>query len=170
MRTDKHTSGLVVITDDNAEINEGLSYFHADYYTVLASGSLVYTFEVGAVDAHFLYNISSSQFGFTFITHEGVTANNDGTVLTPINHDRTSSKTSSVVLRLNPTGLNVAGATQLRRGYDGTATNPVRGIGGSASLGRKVILKPLTKYSLVITNLSTASPNDIMVTLGWDEI
>lgn len=169
-RIDPDSGCSVFILDSDAEINEGLSYFYSDYVSVAGGKTLICTIQVNTKSLHFLYGITSSQFGFSFIASEGVTANEDGTEITPRNSNRNHPDASSVSIRLNPTGFNKIGATQLRRGYDGTVTNPAKGTGGSIAFGKKVILKANTKYALEITNLAPNATNDIMLNIVWDEL
>lgn len=166
--TDKSGS-YVVIDKDHHEIHEGESYFHSDFYTVAASGSLNFVFQIDGKNLHYIYTINSDQAGYTFVTFEGVTSDNNGTLITPRNHNREYADASTGVLRLNPTNIVTTGATQLRRGYAGTATNPAQRTGGSVIRTSEVILKKNTKYLLRITNLSSSVTNDIQVGMDWYE-
>lgn len=168
MRTDI-TNSNVNIDFEHHQIHSGNNYFYQDYITVGNVGVLDYVLQTGSKSIHYTYTVNSDQAGFTFITMSPVTADSDGTLITPFNNNTTSQNKSTVTLRLNPSNIVTTGATTIRKGYAGTATNPAQRTGGSIDRNAEVILKPNTKYLLRITNLSTNN-NDIQVGMLWYEV
>jgi hypothetical protein len=125
--------------------------------------------DVDGFDNHFTYSVNSDQAGFKLDSYEDITYNaGTGTLLNILNSNRCSTNATSSIIRLNPTGISLVGATTLRRGYAGTASNPSNRTGGNVSRNFEVILCPSKKYLIRITNLSSSN-NDIQVTFSYYE-
>lgn len=164
------TGSYISIDLEHHEIHEGEAYFYSNYHTVLASGSLNFVFLIGNKNIHYVYTINSDQAGYYFSTYEGITSDDNGTLITPRNHNREYTDASTGTLRLNPTNIVTTGAILLRNGYAGTAVNPSQRTGGSISRSNEVILKKNTRYLLRITNMSSSVSNDIQVGMDWYEV
>jgi hypothetical protein len=165
---DDLTEAQVSIDYNHHEIHEGNHFFYASYITLGNAAVGDYVLAIGAKPLHFVFSLSSDIAGFSLLTYENVTANNDGTLITATNNNRTINKLSTAVLRYNPTSIVITGAVLLRSQKVGVGGTPSSRVGGSINRSDEVILKANTKYLLRITNLSTSN-NDINIGMTWYE-
>lgn len=166
---DPLNSGIATLDIEHYEIHEGDHFLYSGVMALGSGATGLYTIQVGVKPIHFVYSVAGNDAGISGNTYENVVANNDGTLLATPNNNRMSLTTSTMVLRLNPTGLNTTGSTLLREFRAGTGGTPATRVSGSVNRGNEVILKSNTKYSLSITNLATAT-NNVSVDMSWYEL
>ena len=166
---DPLNSAIATIDVEHYEIHEGDHFFFSNVIVLGNGATGLYTIQVGAKPAHFVFSVSGNDAGISGNTYENVVANDNGTLLVIKNNNRMSSNTSLAVLRYNPTGLNTTGSILLREFRAGTGGTPSQRQSGSVSRGNEIILKSNTKYSISITNLATAT-NNISVDMNWYEL
>jgi hypothetical protein len=162
-------TGLIgTIEMEHHEIHEGEHFFIQEYTEVANAGVLNYVFVTGAKDVHMTFGMSGADAGFILQTYEGVTADSDGTLITPLNNKRAATLASTVVVRKNPGNIVTTAATLLRSGRYGSGGAVSTRREGNMSRGNEAILKKATKYLVRLTNLST-SANNINVDFNWYE-
>ena len=166
---DPLNSAISTMDIEHYEIHEGDHFLCSCVQAVAGSATIDYVLSIGSKPAHLVFSIIGNEAGISGITCENITSNNDGTLVTPINNNRLSSNTSTLTNRVNPTNINITGATLLRSFRSGTGGTPSQRKSGSVERSREVILKPNTKYLIRTTNLST-STNNISFDFSWYEL
>lgn len=166
---DPLNSAIATMDVEHYEIHEGDHFFCSCVQAMAGNATIDYVLSIGNKPAHLVFSIIGNDAGISGNTYENITANNDGTLVTPINNNRLSSNTSSIVNRLNPTGVNITNALILRPFRSGTGGTPSQRQSGSIERSREVILKPNTKYLIRTTNLST-STNNVSFDFSWYEL
>lgn len=144
------------------QIHEGNGYracvFTADLDT---NGVFGVSITVGSIRPHMLIDIDAiNEAGIVFL--EGVTqAISSSNIMSLVNKDRNSSKTSTVSMHYNPT-ISVSGTVLLSSNYgDGKKS------GADVSARDEWILKTDTSYNVSVT--SGAENNKVNLTLEWYE-
>lgn len=150
------------------EIHEGEHFFIQNYIEVVGSGVLNHVWLTGAKDVHMTFSVNGADAGIILQTYEGVTADSDGTLLTPLNNKRESLTASTVTVRRNPGNIVTTNATLLRSSRLGTSGGVAQRTSGNIDRGNEAILKKNTKYLVRVTNLSS-SANNINVDYQWYE-
>ena len=166
---DTITNSIGTIDTEHREIHKGNHFFYANTYEIAGSTTTNFILQTGAKEIHFTFALSSTVAGISYDTYEEVTANEDGTLVTPLNNYRESASATTVTIRLNPTGISTVGATLLRAIRSGNAGATAFQTSGNVDRGNEVIFKANTKYLLAITNLS-ASTNYINFDANWYEL
>lgn len=142
LKADSSTSVLTTIDYGHHEIHAGSHYFVQGVdYDFDKGDSLVFSTCVpddGTKDIHMLFEISSSGICSVLVTESDSTSG--GTLITPKNNNRNSSKTSILTLRFQPT-IQSIGDTLLQAGWgaSGQGNNP--GFGGASARDDEIILK-----------------------------
>lgn len=166
---DTATNNLGIIETEHKEIHEGNHFFNSYLLSMTGNATYDWVLITGEKYAHVTFTLQTAEAGFSFITYEGITANNDGTIVPNIlNNNRNSANASTILFRLAPTGVVTIGSQQVRQGHYGTAAGTGNSVGGSVTRENELILKPNTKYLLRITNLS-AQANRMNITHSWYE-
>ena len=166
---DPLNSAISTMDVEHYEIHEGDHFLCSSVQSVTGNATIDYVLSIGSKPAHLVFSIIGNDAGINGATYEGVTSNNDGTLVTPINNNRLSSNTSTLTNRVNPTNINITGATLLRSFRSGTGGTPSQRKSGSVERSREVILKTNTKYLIRTTNLSSAT-NNVSIDISWYEI
>jgi hypothetical protein len=162
-------SGATVVIDlDHAKVHCGYHFFQAGVFELASGASMNVVVEVNERRPHMVFTISSTTAGFTVLTREGITANEDGTLLPILNNNRSHTNGNTTILRLNPTGVNTTGSIIIREARLGT-TGGGNAEGGNINRGNEIIMKADTKYLLTITNLG-AQVNHINLMHEWYEV
>lgn len=147
---------LTTIDSEHRLIHDGMYFsFNASFSALAASGTFDLVFEVPAGTFPHLrsWNYSLSDGPCRLDLWEGVTASEDGTVITPTNNNRNSSNTAGTVVRQDPT-ISANGESLLEDVYvpdpgGGFFTSPGT---AAADLSEEWVLRPSTKYALRLTN------------------
>ncbi len=162
-------TGLIGTIDTvHHEIHEGEHFFIQNYIEVAGNGVLNHVWLTGAKDVHMTFSVNGAEAGIILQTYEGVTADADGTLLTPLNNKRSSLTASTATVRRNPGNIVTTSATLLRSSRLGTAGGVSQRTSGNIDRGNEAILKQNTKYLIRITNLSS-SANNINIDYQWYE-
>jgi len=119
-------------------------------------------------ELHMVFQVFSAG-DMTMDVYETITANADGTVLTPIANNRNNIQAANGTFRLNPTGINTAGATFSTSYRSGTAGGFLGAgqQGGAFNRGNELILKASTKYLWRFT--SNQADNWLSYVAEWYE-
>jgi len=150
-------------------IDDGKAFFNSKVLSIPANQTVNWVIETGNKDAHLKFKIASNEGAIYFSTYEGITANEDGTLQTILNNDRSSNNVSTLKMRLEPTGIVIDDSIMIREDRLGASGTPSQRSGGSATDGGKLILKNNTKYLLRTQNLIN-STNNVSLTHVWYEI
>ena len=152
---DRSTGAIKCIDYPHAEVHSGSAYTIANTISIAAAATASFILETPNTTkwAHLTFQATALSGPATFELYEGVSANADGTLATPINNNRNSTKTSGLVVRLNPTGIS--GGSLLSKAQTGSAGSGFFSTGlsgGMISRDSEYILKQNTKYEIRITN------------------
>lgn len=144
-------SGIVVtIPTEHHQVHDEVSYSCVDYdadVDIAAPKWWIIVTTDTADRHHFVLQISADG-AFLAEIFEGITSDDPGTALTPVNSDRNSANTTSLIFGYDPT--NPAGGTKIFNDLVGT-TNPKTRFGGTMRNGAEYILKQNVKYGIKIT-------------------
>jgi hypothetical protein len=166
---DNDVKGIVTIEAEHSRIHRGSHYFISNYIAMANATTYNVILEAPAVECHFIFTLSSNEFGFSLATYEGVTADANGTLWVPLNNNRNSTNAALTKLRLDPTNVVTTGATVIRAGILGTAGGTSQRSGGTLERLSETILKKNTKYLIRIVNLGN-STNNLNYTCSWYEV
>lgn len=166
------TQAWNTITTDHASIHEGKLFYAYSKSSILAAGTLKFTFTTPAASTgkyvHFRPSIiSTSGDKVTMTMTEIPTAVSGGTTLASYNRNRISTVTPESVLK---TGVTLTeSATVVDIAYIGGGT----GVGGTQSgagttEADEIVLKQETVYSITLLNES-ASANTVFMKIKWYE-
>lgn len=139
---------------------EGKSFSYEDYLIFGASEKKTVVFDAtectcGSVEFESI--VFSATSGPVLIDYfAGVTANEDGTVLSQSNRLPSSGIVSQAVLRLNPTGVVLPATKFSGDMVPATGLNPNTSTGSSTTGGLRFELLPGLKYAFTIENLDGA--------------
>ena len=165
---DTVTDALVVMEVEHHEIHEGDFYEVPNIINITNGNTYAISILTNATkQVHFkTEKLASSGEKISIGLQEGVTIAG-GSAVIPINHNRTSTKTSSVVVKTGVT-LSTAGTT-VSVGYIGGGTG-VGGNsnGGDSSVSNEYILKTSTNYGVVIVNNGVGA-STVLTSLQWYE-
>lgn len=132
----------------------GKHFFDGRVLEIPANQTWYWVVEVGANRPHMTFEVSPTNGGVAIITYEGITANEDGTLITPLNNNREATNLPTTKFRLNPTGISTASATYMRGARIGTVGGIAQRSGGNLYRSNELAFKRNTKYLLVIQNLN----------------
>lgn len=144
------------------KIHSGNHYF-LDGYTVLGDGdtlAISVTTPNTAEWSHVIFDISSS-LGMHTELWEGATSTTGGVAVTPVNNNRNSANTSSLVFAQAPTFV-LGGATKISK--PGWGSNKA---GGATSIIDEIIFKQNTIYIRLF--ISDANTNTVGFKVGFYE-
>jgi hypothetical protein len=166
---DNDVKGMVTIEAEHSRIHRGTHYFVSNYIAMANVTTYNVILEAPAVECHFIFTLYSNEFGFSLATYEGVTADANGTLWTPLNNNRNSTNVALTKLRLDPTNVVTTGATIIRAGIIGTAGGTSQRSGGTIERLSECILKKNTKYLIRIVNLGNTT-NNLNYICSWYEV
>ena len=167
------THAVKQISTDHAYIHEGLLFCYPVKVAIAAGQTYKVTFKTPAVTTSGIrvhYRpafISSSGDKVTVTTYESASGNSGGSAVTPINRNRASTKTATVVVTVGQTVTSNGVIVDMQ--YIGGGT----GVGGTesgavASAEDEIYMGSDNLYNIVILNES-ADSNTVMVMLHWYE-
>jgi hypothetical protein len=160
---DADTGNIVNIPHDHHEVHEGDAYIISDVQNVNSTTiQWQITTPDTVVEPHVEFNIDCTGEMYVVVTEGSDRV--DGTPLLPINRNRRSIKTATVIASITPTGGTTDGTTTLRIlrvGSTGMGSMTIAS-GGSRGIN-EFILKRNTKYIVSITTYA-----DVFVSLGID--
>lgn len=143
-----------IVTQDGVDnIHKGIGFDVSGIGTLANNASAIFMANVGSLPLHFNgFEVSASAGATKIEIFESPTTTANGTAITPLNKNRSSTRTSLTSVYFNPTVS--ANGTLL-------ATRQILSIGGGAhtegggtGISSEWVLKPNTKYIVKITNLS----------------
>ena len=177
---DPTTHALIALDSVHHEIHEGKTYrIDVSNDALGNNASLTIDFLTPATGPliHFTSGVSTGNVA-KLAFYEGVELTSNGTAVTPLNANRSTSRESAMQFAFKDSTLVTTNATELnlRRigtapgggsgGGGGTGSPNAQGTGGVLTASRpEFILKPNTWYSLVVTNICG---EDQAVWLGVD--
>lgn len=154
---DKISNNLVAIETEHSSVHDGDHYTIKDFASLNTGVTTNFIIETPAAPvAHFKFNVASMTGAIDIEFRETVVAASDGTAITPVNNNRISTKTSSLVFRRDPTGIT-DGTSILTRERIGSGTNPSNRLAGVGTRNEEFVLKPSTKYQVKIVNQAGAA-------------
>jgi len=153
---DRATLALNTIDYEHHEIHSGSHYFVSSFSSLAASGTINFCYLTPNTTSwhHMLWDIESTSEA-QFKVFEGADFDTGGTLVTPYNSDRNSTKTSAAVIRLNAS-VTTAG-TILKQKSWGVSGIPSKVLGGGSRSNNELILKQNTKYVFQIINITGAN-------------
>ena len=161
--------GLVSMDPSHHELHEGNFYSVSEQLQLGAGVTQDYLFTVPATAdfAHCGFGVTTTDGPASFYVYEG--ADRTGSVqITPFNHRRDSSNTSSFLVYKGHTG----GTTDGTLIYPTYGSNGIRvgtrGVSASAGSAQEIITKTSTKYIFRVINNHTSN-NYIFVEFNWYE-
>lgn len=154
---------LIFILSTHHQIHEGIDFSHSSQVTLGNGATRQFIFVTPNITrwAHFNLSMARSSGEANISIHEGVTADADGTSITPINSNRNSATTSVMTLTHTPT--NPVGTTLIFEEHWGNGKN----IGGQSGIRSEMNFKQNTRYLITIT--SEIAANDVSWVLNWYE-
>lgn len=149
--TDEFTGFGVEITGDHSYIHRGMAFT-----AVIDAGSISSAYKISfttpAATVGYVHwrpiGITTSANYVAMALYEG-DAYTSGTAVTPINRNRNNVAASGVSMVKGST-VTPAG-TVIDIGGFGTAGNPAAAMGGAGGANEELVLKPATKYTLLLT-------------------
>jgi len=161
------TGALVTIDLVHHEVHEGefysVSYKTADASPLADNATLCYVITTGAKYVHFFgLGACGGDAEVEFTEAPTITG---GTAMTPYNHQRYSTNTSTVTVVRDPT-VNTAGTVLVN--YLMPGGQGPRAVGGTGVDRNEWILKTSTKYMLRITNRS-GNTQPASLAMNWYE-
>lgn len=144
-RLDSATHVWSTIDYEHHEIHGGSHYIVASFTNLAAAGTVNFcaTTTDSSLWTHFLWEIQSTN-ETQLKLFEGAGYGTDGTVITPLNSDRNSTKISTMDLRLNAT-ITTAGTAIMQQAF-GVSGTPVTSEGGQNRATSEVIFKQGSSY------------------------
>jgi len=156
MRLDPESLAATVIQSVHHHIHQGEHFSVIGYDSLDATETTEFIIETPSdKDIHMAFAYSSNK-AFTFEMWEDVTYTG-GTATSPINSNRQSSNTSSLLVKKNPTTVDTASATKLIEisiGAGGGPFNPTEII---SSRENEIILKQNAIYYYKLTSNENSS-------------
>ena len=178
VRIDASTSAWNIVDYVHHEVHAG-SHYHADFHAtaLAADADLICAFKTPdtAKWTHLIIS-AEGRAEFRVEIFETVTwTTNTGTAYAPINNNRNSVKTSTLLgdstgafvaneLVQDPTGLNIGAATLIYADHHGAG----RTEGGGGESRHEFVLKQNTQYAIVLT-MEAVGGNDADLELDWYE-
>jgi len=163
---DGSTKTIITIDYAHHEVHGGSSFTTSDVVNVdTTTVKWMITTSSSSAHAHFQPIVECTGEMYEVFT-EGADRT-DGTLLTEVNRERNSSKTSGLTISRTPTGGTTDGATTLRTlrvGSTGVGSKTVASGGSRAN--SEFVLKPSTKYILSITTYANVY---VSLHLDWYE-
>ena len=166
LEKDPYSGCLGSIDSAHLRVHKGQAYTASYYDAALAdttSISILFTTD-STTYPHIITSVSSSG-NASVLFYEGATTSNDGTAVVTINRNRNSSNVNGLTVTHTPTVTT--NGTLIYEDYI-PAGEKSKATGGSDGWGDELVLKPSTKYLLVLTNDSGASAI-VSVSAGWYE-
>jgi hypothetical protein len=162
------TQAFRTIEVEHNNIHEGVFFEYPIIGSLPAAGTFVFSLKTPAEEYVHYRNekLACSGDKLSIALQEGATLTG-GTTVSAINHNRVSSKVSSMIVKVDAT-LTTAGTT-ISIGYigGGTGVGGTRG-GGETSQSNEYVLKRDTVYAVIVTNNSAAT-NTIVLSPQWYE-
>ena len=169
--SERLTSAIRTIETEHSYIHEGIFFESYNKFTLAAGATRVITLKAAA--GKYLHyrptSLVTSADKVLIEFYEGATVTAaTGAAITPANHDRNSSLTSTTTLLDAPTVT--ANGTKFAQVYipGATGTGGTRTGQSAGTSGSEWVLKPNTVYLIRVTNGSSGS-NDIQVNFQWYE-
>lgn len=158
---DSATGDWITVSVEHSEIHEGDLYSYSDVFDIPNSGNrtILFITPPGPQLLHMFFEMDAEAEGEMYF-FESPTISNNGTLVTAINRNRTSSNVAESILFTDPT--STANGTLLRQRHWGSG----KATGGSAEMFGEFILLPSTNYILRIVNFTT-SPNHCSTEITW---
>lgn len=163
------SKNIGIIETEHKKVHEGEHFFYANYIELGNGATTNIVLETDSKVPHLTFEVSSTDYGFTYESYEDITCDADGSLLTALNNNRLSETLPTMVFRLNPSNIVTTSATPLRRIRSGTAKGGSNAKSGNESRATELILKHETKYLLKITNLAS-STNYVNLKIDWYEV
>lgn len=163
--------GVLITIPYNTQQTHSGKFFFSNFYnaSVASSGTIDILVETSSRYSPHLAVMVDVGAASTLSIYEGVTASNNGTPLTAVNANRTSTKVATAAIYQTPTITNTGTTLMLDHYIAGGATgNPVGGSSTDFARVTELVLKLSTKYLFRVTNRS-ASATAASVQLGWFE-
>jgi len=164
---DESSNALTTILLPHHKIHEGNHYFVASFNTVDDGDNLDFcvTTPNNLNEFHMVFDVQSTS-QLEIYLYEDADFDNDGTTITPINSNRNSSNSSTLIIKLNNT-INDTGTLLSKQSW-GTAINPIKVTGGGFGRETEIILKSNTKY--LFRFISRSNGNLVNYRSTWYEI
>lgn len=148
----------ICLEAEHATIHDGIHFVVENFITLgsgVTSNMIIET--PASQSAHFVFETYALDGAAEFEFRTDASTTSNGTIYTPINNNRISSNTSSLVFRLDPS--TVTDGTLMTRSRIGSGTIPTDKSGGNIQRNREFILKPSSKYQIKIINQAGATNN-----------
>lgn len=164
MKIDRSNTDVVIDYVHWRVHNQSAYVAHTFNSNLSASTSIILQIKTDSRRVHMSFEVDATLSG-TILWREGDTiTDGSGTSVISYNLDRSSDKTSTVILKKDPT-ITVAG-TILRTVYAGSSQSTK--IGGSIKSGTEYILKSNTNYTILFT--ADANNTSAVITAVWYEV
>jgi hypothetical protein len=170
LRVDKHTDALAQIAEAHFEVHEGEAFFIVNKQDVDSAGSYEMRFKTPDSPKRLHMILAVEGTGHTDVDlYEGTTkTHNTGTVLTAVNRERESKKTSLIEACSTPGGSGDGeNLISMHFGLDTGQGSQREILGGGARDMEEIILARNTAYLLRI--VSGTDGNRVMIVLDWYE-
>jgi hypothetical protein len=165
------SDGVLVTIPYNTQQTHSGRFFYCNFYnaSVASSGTIDILLVTNSRYSPHLGVMVDIGGSATLSIYEAVTTSNDGTTLSAINANRTSSNAATALVYHTPTVTNTGTTLLLDHYIAGGATgNPIGGTSTDFARITELVLKLSTKYLFRVTNRS-ASAVAGSVQLGWFE-
>lgn len=165
---EKFTGFLSTISSDHNYIHAGKGFSLINTATINDGVTLKFSFTTPNVRADstkkYIHwrpaGISTSAAGLGYRLYEASTNISGGSVVTPVNRNRDSSKKSQMTIYQGATATE---GTLIQSMNFGTSGNPVAASGGSGGADHELVLAPNTAYTISLVNLGGANSS-----VTWD--
>jgi len=161
--TDLSTHALNLITYNHHEIHSGNAFYIQNWEQLANGGSTNFLFRTPDTTkwSHFDFEFEN-QVEAEYTILEAVTVTDVGTTITPINRNRNSSNTATLLSYQDAT---YTGGTQIAAGRFGSG----RVFGGKLRDAEERMLKQNTDYIFLIENVTAGATNNINWFFDWYE-
>lgn len=169
---DSFTDFITWISSDHRYIHEGKGFSYVGNSGSLAAGAKYALYiKTPIASAGAYLHIRPAKFSPTAntmtITIAEASTVTGGTVVSPINRNRNSSKLSKAIITAGVT-VSVVG-TVLEQDAGGGGSNPSNNTGGDGGANQEIVLKPDTGYSVEIVNVGATTASTAYFELFWYE-
>lgn len=164
------SNARVSIDYEHNQNHQGRKFFIDQKIVLAGSGSANIVFNVPAgVFPHLVYSIGGNEAGITLKVYEGITSNDDGTLIEPYCANRYLNRESGLKnqIRLNSTNISISGALLLSDTQTGVGgATATRQAGNLTRENERTMAQ--TKYLFQVQNLSTGN-NTVSYNFEWYE-
>lgn len=149
------------------KVHHGEHFFLSDHITIGAGGTALITISVPELFPHLIFSVDSTDL-LSVEVFENVLNVSGGTLITPFNNNRNSSKESALTIKVNSDANMGDCLGRFKWGASGLGVHP--GIGGQALIGdrkNELILRANTTYAWQM--VSSEAGNIVSYKAAWHE-